>query len=78
VQGTTGHKNSSGFLILWAVMTGLWTLATILRVNRVWVPLEGWQSVVEGPWIWISLILPPAMFAVILAAIHQLNTPGRK
>ena len=56
---------------LWAVVSGLWTVATLLRVNRVWVPLIGWHRIISGPALWSSLILPPLMFAVILIVIHR-------
>lgn len=56
---------------LWVLVSGLWTVATLLRINRVWVPLVGWHRVIEGPWMWTSLIAPPLIFALILAAIHK-------
>jgi hypothetical protein len=33
------------------------------------LPLVGWEGALAGPWMWISLILPPVMFAAILLAI---------
>lgn len=62
---------------LWIVASGLWTVATVLRVYRVWVPRLGWWKVVDGPWLWLGLILPPVMFACVLAAIHRIKQ-GRK
>jgi hypothetical protein len=64
-------------LVLWVLTSGLWTVATILRVYRVWVPAVGLGRAIEGPWLWVSLILPPLMFAAILAVIHLIRT-GRK
>jgi hypothetical protein len=56
---------------LWLLVSGLWTLATLPRVNRVWVPLIGWHDLIGGPWLWISLIIPPIMFGLILIVIHR-------
>jgi hypothetical protein len=64
------RKNGPGFLTLWVAVSALWIAATLLRIHRLWAPLEGWQSALDGPWIWISLILPPLMFAVILVGVH--------
>jgi hypothetical protein len=63
------RKKPAGFLLLWVVMSALWMVATLLRIHRVWVPLVGWEGALAGPWMWISLILPPVMFAAILLAI---------
>jgi hypothetical protein len=60
------------FLRLWAVVTVFWTAATLFRVNRVWVPIDGWQNVLAGPWLWLELGLPPLMFGVVTAAVCQL------
>jgi hypothetical protein len=62
---------------LWAVVTALWTAATLLRVARVWVPIEGWRSVVGGPWLWLALLLPPLMFGIVIAAVCQLARSQR-
>jgi hypothetical protein len=56
---------------LWIVVSMLWTVATLLRINRVWVPMTGWEGVIEGPWMWMSLLGPPLIFALILVAIHK-------
>lgn len=72
-QDKAGRKNSPGPLRLWILLSGFWTVATLLRVDRVWVPLIGWRRVLEGPWIWISLIVPPLMFAVPLIVLHMLR-----
>ncbi len=73
-QDKAGRNNGSRLMLLWAVVSGLWTVATVLRIDSVWVSLVGWQNAVEDPFLWINLILPPSMFAVILAAIHQIKT----
>jgi hypothetical protein len=68
-EGKADHKRS--LLVLWFVVSGLWTAATLLRIYRVWTPFVGSQIAVEGPLIWIALVLPPLMFAGILASIHM-------
>jgi hypothetical protein len=67
---TTDYKNRSGHLTLWAVMTGVWAVATVLRNQRVGQLLLGWRGELDDSGIWMSLILPPTMFAVVLLAIH--------
>jgi hypothetical protein len=62
---------------LWALASGLWTVATLLRVAKVWAPLVGWRGIVERPMIWISLIVPPLLFALIVGAIQKKIVPGR-
>lgn len=56
---------------LWVVVTALWTAATLLRVDRVWVPGTGWEHVLHGSWLWLSLGSPPLLFALVLAYVHQ-------
>jgi hypothetical protein len=72
------RKSGPGLLRLWIVVSGLWTAATLLRIGRVWVPVEGWQGAVRGPWIWMSLIIPPSMFAAVAVAIHLMCKTPRK
>ena len=58
-------------LRLWLVVSALWTIATGIRVIRVWLPIEGWQGVFAGPWLWLELLLPPLMFGSIILAVRQ-------
>jgi len=58
-------------LRLWIIVSALWTVATLFRVSRVWVPVEGWQAIVGGPWLWLTLLLPPVMFGLIILAVRQ-------
>ena len=55
---------------LWAIVSVLWTGATLFRVIRVWVPVDGWRSVIAGPWLWLEITLPPVIFAIVLLAIR--------
>jgi hypothetical protein len=65
-------SNGQYFLKLWAVVTALWTAATLFRVVRIWVPIEGWQRVVAGPWLWLELVLPPLMLGIVTVVVCQL------
>jgi hypothetical protein len=56
---------------LWIVVSGLWTVATALRIESVWVPGAGWAAVLNSGFTWISLLVPPLMFAVILGAMSR-------
>jgi hypothetical protein len=38
--------------------------------------MMGWHRIIEGPWLWMSLIVPPLMFAMLLAAIHKRAAGG--
>ncbi len=56
---------------LWVVVTALWTAATLLRIDRVWVPRAGWDRVLHGSWLWLSLGVPPIIFALFLGYVRQ-------
>ncbi len=56
---------------LWFLVSVLWTIATLLRVNGVWVPLFGWHRILQSPLLWCFLIIPPVIFALILTTIHR-------
>jgi hypothetical protein len=32
------------FAVLWVIVSGLWTLATVSRMQRIWVPILGWPT----------------------------------
>lgn len=61
---------------LWLIVSGLWTIATLLRVERLWLTREHWHDAIGGPWLWIELCLPPALFAVVLLAVTRLGPGG--
>ena len=61
------------FLALWIVVSGFWLLATLLRVWRVWVPQIGWKGTLAGPWIWLVLLVPPLMFAVMIFSTYRMT-----
>jgi hypothetical protein len=52
-------------LRLWLVVSVLWTVATVLRLPGAALSFLAWPA-------WLSFLLPPLMFAVILAAVHQI------
>lgn len=57
------------FVKLWIVVTVLWTVATLLRVDRVWRLTEEWAAIVRGPWLWLELALPPIVFGGVTIAV---------
>jgi hypothetical protein len=63
-RGVNGHRLPA----LWFVVTTLWTAATVLRIDRVWVPSLGWPTVLAHPFTWASLLLPPGVFGGMLFA----------
>jgi hypothetical protein len=63
---------NTDFAVLWAIVTALWTVATVLRIHRVWVPEMGWSTVLASVYTWISLLLPPWMFAIVLLGVTRL------
>lgn len=56
---------------LWFVVTALWTAATVLRIDRAWVPRAGWDGVLQVPWLWLSLGAPPVIFALVFTYVCQ-------
>jgi hypothetical protein len=65
-------RDDGFFLRLWLVVVALWTAATLLRVARLWVPVEGWHAAFRGLWLWLELVLPPAMFGLVILAVRQI------
>jgi hypothetical protein len=47
-------------------------VSTVLRIQRVWMPMMGWPAVLGSVHAWVSLFLPPWMFAIILLAVKRL------
>lgn len=72
-QDKAGRERAVRLLVLWVCVSGLWTAATVLRIYGIWIPMVGWRKVINGPWLWLSLIFPPVMFAFVLAAIYQIK-----
>jgi hypothetical protein len=70
-------QSGPGFVGLWFIVTALWTISAIMRMKRVWVPLMGWPAVLGSIYTWVSLCLPPWMFAIILLATKRLATARR-
>jgi hypothetical protein len=68
----TNAPRRSSFVALWIIVTALWTIATVTRMQRIWVPMMGWPAVLGNLYTWASLLLPPWMFAIILLAVKRL------
>jgi hypothetical protein len=69
------QERSVNFVILWIVVSGLWTLATVLRMRRTWLPWHGWPEVLNSGFAWASLFLPPMVFAVVLLGMSRVASP---
>jgi len=67
-RAASGMKRR-GLVTLWVIVTALWTVATWLRVNRVWLPVMDWPEIWSSGFTWLSLLLPPAAFGAILFAV---------
>jgi hypothetical protein len=62
------------FMVLWMIVSGLWTSATILRIDRVSAPGHGWPEILGNPFTWVSLFIPPLMYAIILLGVKRMAT----
>jgi hypothetical protein len=58
--------------MLWIVVSGLWVVATWLRIQRFWVPGLGWSAVLDSTFTWVSLLIPPLVFAIVLAGMSRI------
>jgi hypothetical protein len=70
-------RTRPGFIPLWMIVTGLWTVATIMRIQGVWVPQVGWSAVLCSVYFWLSLIIPPWLFATVMLAVKRTATTRR-
>jgi hypothetical protein len=62
-------------VVLWVVVTGLWTAATIFRMQRAWAPVMAWHTIFGSAYTWVTLFVPSGMFAIILLAVRRLAMP---
>jgi hypothetical protein len=62
-------KGPYRLLALWILVSLLWTAATLIRLYKI-LPLPGPMGALSGQWVSISLIVPPMMFGVIIAAVY--------
>ena len=58
---------------LWLIVTALWTAATLDRLGWPSVPSSTDPAPTHRGLIWILLILPPVMFAVMIRAICMIT-----
>lgn len=76
-----GRLRSAGgpnFVSVWLIVSGLWIVATGLRIHRVWMPMVGWPTVLSSVFTWASLLLPPLMFAIVLLAVKRIAAPRHR
>jgi hypothetical protein len=62
--------------MLWVIVTTLWTVASVLRIQRTWVPGTAWPVILGDVYTWVSLFLPPLLFAIILLAVKRIAAAG--
>ncbi len=73
-QGGPRRADAPNFVLVWIVVSSLWTLATGLRMQRTWMPGPVWPDLLGKPLAWISVFLPPLLFAIILLAVKRVAT----
>ena len=62
------------FVTLWLIVSGLWTVAAWLRMQRTW----SGPALLENPYTWVSLLLPPLVFALLLIGISRIARRSRR
>lgn len=67
----------AGLARLWFVVSALWTLASLFRLHRARPQMLAWPRLAADPWLWIDLLLPPLLFALILIAIELVGSIPR-
>jgi hypothetical protein len=75
-RARVGAARRPSFVVLRIIVSGLWTVATTQRMDRIRVPIVGWPAVLHDPFTWASLGVPPLMFAIILLAVKRLAAAG--
>ncbi len=66
ITPNAGRSRRPNLVLLWLIVSGIWTIATLLRMDRVWVPGRGWPAVLDDGVTWASLLAPPLTFAAVL------------
>jgi hypothetical protein len=77
-RGRSRGVRGPNFVVLWIIVSGLWTVATVMRIQRAWAPVPGWPAVLGNPLAWVSLFMPPLMFAIILLAMKRIATERQR
>lgn len=67
-RGSSDGNRDPNFVTLWIIVSSLWTLATCLRIERTW---NSWSAVLGSAFAWVSLVLPPLVFALLLIGISR-------
>jgi hypothetical protein len=60
--------------LLWLIVTVLWTSATAIAIHDGWPQIHGGENALESWLVWLCLLLPPFIFAVIIAAAYSLTS----
>ena len=59
-------------------MSVLWTIGIVLRIHRFGVPGLGWPAVLANMFFWVDLLLPSAIFAIVLCVIRGIGEAHRR
>ena len=73
--GRDRARRNPNFITLWLIVSCLWTVATVLRMWRTW---GGWPEVLSSPMSWVSVLLPPLIFALVLFAMSRIADPQHR
>ena len=57
---------------LWGLVSTLWLIPTVIRMDRVWTGGHDWSAILARPITWYSLLVPPVAFAVLLAVVGMI------
>lgn len=55
---------------LWCVVSALWVVQTLIRMDRVWTGGHDWDAILYRQITWCSLLLPPVAFMVLLIVVR--------
>lgn len=59
-----------GLLRLWAVASGFWTIAVLVRIRDRFPAAAGWRGAMADRWTWVGVLAPPIVLAAIMATIY--------
>jgi hypothetical protein len=52
-------------------------VATVMRIDRVWLSAISWLALLHSIFLWLSLLGPPAIFALVLRGISRVAAARR-
>ena len=63
-------RSRTSLFRLWIVVTSLWTVSDLLRLDGHQASALGWRSVLAAWPTWFGLLVPPLVLAAVLALIR--------